>query len=162
MGNCKCLIFSKWILQNQKLVAVLKIEWVEKKVRAPNIQATNVLRCSNEPESKADLRSVKISELAQKLTEIATFSCQFGLNLWKFEKKIGYLCQIDRSFDRRGGKNRFQREIGANGSPILPTFCQYNKVKPWQFEKLMNFKEKIDFDTYRSLSNCSKKEEMKI
>ena len=26
MGNCKCLIFSKWILQNQKLVAVLKIE----------------------------------------------------------------------------------------------------------------------------------------
>ena len=101
-----------------------------KKVRVPNIQATNVLRCSNEPESKADLRSVKISELAQKLTEIATFSCQFGLNLWKFEKRIGYLCQIDRSFDRRGGKNRFQREIGANGSPILPTFCQYNKVKP--------------------------------
>ena len=125
--------------------------WVSrKKVRVPNIQATNVLRCSNEPESKADLRSVKISELAQKLTEIATFSCQFGLNLWKFEKRIGYLCQIDRSFDRRGGKNRFQREIGANGSPILPTFCQYNKVKPWKFEKLMNFKEKIDFDTYRS------------
>ena len=52
-----------------------------KKVRVPNIQATNVLRCSNEPESKADLRSVKISELAQKLPEIATFSCQFGLNL---------------------------------------------------------------------------------
>ena len=73
------------------------------------------------------------------------FFCQFGLNLWKFEKEIGYLCQIDRSFDRRGGKNRFQREIGANGSPILPTFCQYNKVKPWKFEKLKNFKEKIDF-----------------
>ena len=111
-----CCSFENWVSRN--------------KVRVPNIQATNVLKCSNEPELKADLRSVKISELAQKLTEIATFSCQFGLNLWKFEKKIGYLCQIDRSFDRRGGKNRFQREIGANGSPILPTFCQYNKVKP--------------------------------
>ena len=49
-----------------------------KKVRVPNIQATNVLRCSNEPELKADLRSVKISELAQKLTEIATFLFQKG------------------------------------------------------------------------------------
>ena len=48
------------------------------KVRVPKIQATNVLRCSNEPELKADLRSVKISELAQKLTEIATFLFQKG------------------------------------------------------------------------------------
>ena len=32
-----------------------------------------VLRCLSEPESKADLRSVKISEIAQKLPEIATF-----------------------------------------------------------------------------------------
>ena len=37
------------------------------------MDATLVLRCLSEPESKADLRSVKISEIAQKLTEIATF-----------------------------------------------------------------------------------------
>ena len=42
-------------------------------VRVGNMDATLVLRCLSEPESKADLRSVKISELAQKLTEIATF-----------------------------------------------------------------------------------------
>ena len=41
---------------------------------------------------------------------------------------------------------------------ILPTFCQYNRVKPWKFEKLKNFKEKIDFDTYRS----SKKKKWKF
>ena len=38
-----------------------------------NMDATLVLRCLSEPESEADLRSVKISEIAQKLTEIATF-----------------------------------------------------------------------------------------
>ena len=37
------------------------------------MDATLVLRCLSEPESKADLRSVKISELAQKLTDLATF-----------------------------------------------------------------------------------------
>ena len=41
-------------------------------VRVGNMDATLVLRCLSEPESKADLRSVKISEIAQKLTEIAT------------------------------------------------------------------------------------------
>ena len=44
-----------------------------KKVRHGNINATLVLRLVLRPESKADLRSVKISKLAQKLTEIATF-----------------------------------------------------------------------------------------
>ena len=38
-----------------------------------NMDATLVLRCLSEPESEADLRSVKLSEVAQKLTEIATF-----------------------------------------------------------------------------------------
>ena len=42
-------------------------------VRVGNMDATLVSRCLSEPESKADLRSVKISEIAQKLTEIATF-----------------------------------------------------------------------------------------
>ena len=67
--------------------------WVSrKKVRVPNIQATNVLRCSNEPELKADLRSVKISELAQKLTEIATFLFQKG---GKKQKKFsGFLISV--------------------------------------------------------------------
>ena len=46
---------------------------MSKNVRVGNMDATLVLRCLSEPESKADLRSVKISELAQKLTEIATF-----------------------------------------------------------------------------------------
>ena len=45
----------------------------KKKVRVGNMGATMVLRCLSEPESEADLRSVKIAELAQKLTEIATF-----------------------------------------------------------------------------------------
>ena len=47
-------------------------------VRVGNMDATLVLRCLSEPESKADLRSVKISELAQKLTEIATFLQKSG------------------------------------------------------------------------------------
>ena len=47
---------------------------MSKNVRVGNIQATIVWRCSNEPDSKADSKSVRISELAQKLTEIATFS----------------------------------------------------------------------------------------
>ena len=37
------------------------------------MDATLVLRCLSEPESEGDLRSVRISEIAQKLTEIATF-----------------------------------------------------------------------------------------
>ena len=37
------------------------------------MDATLVLRCLSEPESEAGLRSVRISEIAQKLTEIATF-----------------------------------------------------------------------------------------
>ena len=51
---------------------------MSKNVRVGNMDATLVLRCLSEPESKADLRSVKISELAQKLTEIATFFFQKG------------------------------------------------------------------------------------
>ena len=42
---------------------------------------------------------------------------------------------------------------------ILPTFCQYNRVKkPWKFEKLKNFKEKIDIfkmDFTKSKTCCS-------
>ena len=34
--------------------------------------------CSNAPDLKADSKSVRISELAQKLTEIATFLFQKG------------------------------------------------------------------------------------
>ena len=40
------------------------------------------------------------------------------------------LHQIDRSFEGEEEKNRFQREIRANGSQILPAFCQFTKVKP--------------------------------
>ena len=45
----------------------------KKVVRVGNMDATLILRCLSEPESEAGLRSVKISGLAQKLTEIATF-----------------------------------------------------------------------------------------
>ena len=44
----------------------------KKKVRVGNMGATLVLRLESEPEFEADLRSVRISELGQKLTEIAT------------------------------------------------------------------------------------------
>ena len=37
------------------------------------MDATLVFRCFSEPESEAGLRSVRLSEIAQKLTEIATF-----------------------------------------------------------------------------------------
>ena len=37
------------------------------------MDARLVLRCLSEPESEAGLRSVRLSEIAQKLTEIATF-----------------------------------------------------------------------------------------
>ena len=91
------------------------------KVRVPNIQATIVLRCSNEPVLKADSESVRISEISQQMPEIPTFFCQFGLNLWKLEKKeIGNLCQIDRSFEGKEEENRFQREIRANSTNFLP------------------------------------------
>ena len=43
------------------------------KVRVPKIQATIVSMCSNAPDLKADSKSVRISELAQKLTEIPDF-----------------------------------------------------------------------------------------
>ena len=48
------------------------------------MDATLVLRCLSEPESKADLRSVKISELAQKLTEIATFFSRKEEKIFRF------------------------------------------------------------------------------
>ena len=41
--------------------------------RVGNMDARLVLRCLSEPESEAGLRSVRISEIAQKLTEIATY-----------------------------------------------------------------------------------------
>ena len=50
-----------------------RIEIERNQVRVGNMDATLVLRCLSEPESEAGLRSVKISELAQKLTEIATY-----------------------------------------------------------------------------------------
>ena len=46
---------------------------LEKIVWVGNIAATTVLRCSNGLESEADLKSVRISELAQKLPELATY-----------------------------------------------------------------------------------------
>ena len=47
--------------------------WVSKNVRVANIQATIVLRCSNEPVLKADSKSVRISEISQQMPEIPTF-----------------------------------------------------------------------------------------
>ena len=53
--------------------------WVSKnKVRVGNIQATIVLRCSNEPVLKADSKSVRISEISQQMPKIQTFFFQKG------------------------------------------------------------------------------------
>ena len=65
-------------------------------VRVGNMDATLVLRCLSEPESKADLRSVKISELAQKLTEIATFFQ--NLEPFEFEKILEEMSEWTRLF----------------------------------------------------------------
>jgi hypothetical protein len=46
---------------------------VSKNVRVANIQATIVLRCSNEPVLKADSKSVRISEISQQMPKIPTF-----------------------------------------------------------------------------------------
>jgi hypothetical protein len=51
---------------------------VIKNVRVANIQATIVLRCSNEPVLKADSKSVRISEISQQMPEIPTFFLQKG------------------------------------------------------------------------------------
>ena len=53
---------------------IISVTWkLEESVRVGNIRATIVLRCSSEPESEALSENVKISELGQKLPEIATF-----------------------------------------------------------------------------------------
>ena len=52
--------------------------WVSKNVRVANIQATIVLRCSNEPVLKADSESVRISEISQQMPKIPTFFSQKG------------------------------------------------------------------------------------
>jgi len=46
---------------------------VSKNVRVANIQATIVWRCSNEPDLKADSKSVRISEISQQMPKIPTF-----------------------------------------------------------------------------------------
>ena len=43
------------------------------KVRVPNIQATNVLRCSNWPDLKANSESVRIFEISQQVPKLPTF-----------------------------------------------------------------------------------------
>ena len=76
-----------------------------------------VLRLESEAESEADLRSVRISELPQKLTEIATFS----------SKKKRKCRQIDSSFEgKEGRKKRFKgklrilSKLQSNSSNFLP------------------------------------------
>ena len=46
---------------------------MSKNVRVANIQATIVLRCSNEPVLKADSESVRISEISQQMPKIPAF-----------------------------------------------------------------------------------------
>ena len=61
--------------------------WVSKNVRVANIQATIVLRCSNEPVLKADSKSVRISEISQQMPKIPTFfSKKEGKKQKKFRK----------------------------------------------------------------------------
>jgi hypothetical protein len=100
--------FSKWT--GLKFVKFLKknrlsFGFRKNQVRVGNMDATLVSRCLSEPESEAGLRSVKISELAQKLTEIATYfsnevsisnSPNISLNFYHIsrKKKIGSFSNI--------------------------------------------------------------------
>ena len=65
-----------------------KLNEPSKNVRVPNIRATNVLRCSNAPDSKADSKSVRISEISQQMPEIPDF---FFLNVqaWLWNLYLG-------------------------------------------------------------------------
>ena len=86
-------ISSLAFLPENRTIKVSLKNGVSKNVRVGNMDATLVLRCLSEPESKADLRSVKISELAQKLTEIATFF--FSRKEEKKQKKFsGFLISV--------------------------------------------------------------------
>ena len=122
--------------------------WVSKNVRVANIQATIVWRCSNEPDLKADSKSVRISEISQQMPEIPTF---FSKKEGKKQKKIsGFLISVP--YRSHTGKERKKEEILSRTklslrhfdifSQILPTFCQDNKVKPWKFWKTEKFQWK--------------------
>jgi hypothetical protein len=68
-----CALFHNETIKENYPNCIINIRYAIIVRRVGNVDATLVLRCLSEPESKADLKSVKISELAQKLTEIATF-----------------------------------------------------------------------------------------
>ena len=91
------ILLVKYSLKNKEVS--YRSNRVSTKVRVPNIRATNVLRCSNAPDLKADSESVRISEISQQMPEIPTFFCQSGLNWVEISKKklisihIGH-CQI--------------------------------------------------------------------
>ena len=72
------------------------------KVRVANIQATIVLRCSNEPVLKADSKSVRISEISQQMPKIPTF---FAKKEEEKQKKFsGFLISVP--FRSNTGKER--------------------------------------------------------
>jgi hypothetical protein len=70
---------------------------LEKIVRVGNIGATLVLRCSSGLESEADLKSVKISELAQKLPELATY---FSSNLMEIPEIQPVISRAEKNSSR--------------------------------------------------------------
>ena len=87
------------------------------KVRVANIQATIVLRCSNEPVLKADSKSVRISEISQQMPKIPTF---FSKKEGKKQKNFsGFLI----SFEYR---ERKREESLALGILILSVNKQTN------------------------------------
>ena len=75
---------------------------MSKNVRVANIQATIVLRCSNEPDLKADSKSVRIFEISQQMPKIPTFLFQKGGK--KAEKIFRFLDFGAISFEYRERK----------------------------------------------------------
>ena len=65
--------------------------------------------CSNAPDLKADSKSVRISEISQKLTEIATFFFQKGGK--KAEKFFRFLDFGAISFEYRERRNENLEEM---------------------------------------------------
>ena len=115
---------------------------VSKKVRVPNIRATNVLRCSNAPDLKADSESVRIFEISQQMPKIPTFSSKKG---GKKQKKFsGFLTSVP--YRSHTGKERKKKSCQEQSSALgilifsVKFYQLFAKTIRWSLENLKNWK----------------------
>mgnify|MGYP007062018678 CR=1 FL=1 len=131
--------------------------WVSKNVRVANIQATIVLRCSNEPDLKADSKSVRISEISQQMPEIATFLFQKGGK--KAENFFRFLDFGAKSFEYR---ERKREEIlsaqslalgiltfSVNGQMAVKFYQLFANSLRWSLENLKKMIVRLTFERGR-------------